>query len=288
MSIPNIIGTTADSGATITYTFTSSIDTTTLQPGKAFDIRSYLISQNIIKSVNASINLRIVINNGVVVGSSSPSKPVITIANFHPIRDRITLTNNGSLQGAGGVRGGAGDVVGCAYTGCCGGGGCCTALSQTAGSAGGAGGDVILLQSVCTIINNGNIYSGGGGGGGGGSVGGDSCGGCGGQNCCACKFCSGTHGSYQCFYGGSLDANGSAGSLGQGYNQAAGARNPGVYYGGYGGEGGTFGGPGADGQPGQRGYPSNGGKGGSPGYYLDGMIYVASFTNTGSVLGLQK
>lgn len=287
MAIPNIIGTTADSGATITYTFASSVDTTTLQPGKAFDIRSYLISQNIIKSANASLNLRIIINNGVVVGSSDPTKPVITIANFHPSRDRVTITNNGSLHGAGGIRGGAGGVSGCAYTGCCGAGGCCTGLSQTAGSTGGTGGDVIVLQSACTLINNGNIYSGGGGGGGGGSVGGDCCGGCGGSGCCACSWCGGNSG-YSCFNGGCLDQTGSTGGLGQGYNQAQGGQNPGTNYGGYGGAGGSFGAKGSDGQDGQRGYPSAGGKGGTQGYYINGNNYLVKFTNTGSVLGLTK
>ena len=69
----------------------------------------------------------------------------------------ITITNNGSIIGAGGSGGGAG------------------AGNSGVGSAGSAGGDAIKVASACTFVNNGSILAGGGGagGGGGGGVGGD-------------------------------------------------------------------------------------------------------------------
>lgn len=149
-SIPLLIGTTADTGATVTYTFTNSVDTTTLQPGQAFDIRSYLIGLGVIKSANATTHLTIVINSGVTLYSSNASYPALTIANFHPSRDRVKLINNGYIYGAGGA-GGAGGY-------------------QSGGSNGGSGGVALNLSSSTTIYNNGSIIGGGGGNGGDGGL----------------------------------------------------------------------------------------------------------------------
>lgn len=69
----------------------------------------------------------------------------------------ITITNNGTIVGAGGAGGSAGSG------------------NSGTGSAGSAGGDAIKVASACTFINNGSIFAGagGGGGGGGGGVGGN-------------------------------------------------------------------------------------------------------------------
>jgi len=69
----------------------------------------------------------------------------------------ITITNNGSIIGAGGAGGGAGSG------------------NSGVGSAGSAGGDAIKVASACTFVNNGSVLAGGGGagGGGGGGVGGN-------------------------------------------------------------------------------------------------------------------
>ena len=69
----------------------------------------------------------------------------------------ITITNNGTIVGAGGAGGGAGSA------------------NSGAGSAGSAGGDAMKIASACTFVNNGSILAGGGGGsgGGGGGVGGN-------------------------------------------------------------------------------------------------------------------
>jgi len=69
----------------------------------------------------------------------------------------ITVTNNGTIMGAGGAGGSAGSA------GSAGAGG--------AGGSGSAGGDAMKFAVDCTIINNGSILGGGGGGAGGGGGG---------------------------------------------------------------------------------------------------------------------
>ena len=65
----------------------------------------------------------------------------------------ITITNNGTIVGAGGAGGGAGSA------------------NSGAGSAGSAGGDAIKIATACTFVNNGSVLGGGGGGSGGGGGG---------------------------------------------------------------------------------------------------------------------
>lgn len=77
----------------------------------------------------------IVINSGVTIGATSSSNEALEISTGG-LGD-ITITNNGTIIGAG-------------------------------GSAGGAGGDAFEAFVACTFVNNGNIYAGGGGGGNGG------------------------------------------------------------------------------------------------------------------------
>jgi hypothetical protein len=65
----------------------------------------------------------------------------------------ITITNNGTIIGAGGAGGSAGSA------------------NSGGGSAGSAGGDAMKVASACTFVNNGSILAGGGGAGGGGGGG---------------------------------------------------------------------------------------------------------------------
>ena len=65
----------------------------------------------------------------------------------------ISVTNNGTIIGAGGAGGGGGSA------------------NAGGGSSGSAGGDAIKVASAATFVNNGSIYAGGGGGGGAGGGG---------------------------------------------------------------------------------------------------------------------
>ena len=80
----------------------------------------------------------IVINSGVELGATSTSQEALQIDSG--LSGTMTITNNGTLTGAG-------------------------------GAAGAAGGDAFQADVACTLINNGTIRAGGGGGGAGGSGG---------------------------------------------------------------------------------------------------------------------
>ncbi len=82
---------------------------------------------------------QIVINSGVELGATSPSEEALQIDSG--LSGGLTITNNGTLSGAGGV------------------------------ANSGTGGDAFQADVACTLINNGTIRGGGGGGGGGGSAG---------------------------------------------------------------------------------------------------------------------
>ena len=80
----------------------------------------------------------IVINSGVELGATSTGQEALQIDSG--LSGSMTITNNGTLTGAG-------------------------------GAAGGAGGDAFQADAACTLINNGTIRAGGGGGGAGGTGG---------------------------------------------------------------------------------------------------------------------
>jgi len=80
----------------------------------------------------------IVVNSGVELGATSTSQEALQIDSG--LAGGLTITNNGTLSGAG-------------------------------GAAGSAGGDAFQADVACTLINNGTIRAGGGGGGSGGSGG---------------------------------------------------------------------------------------------------------------------
>tara|TARA_E500000318_G_scaffold12310_1_gene11272 strand:- start:4950 stop:6203 length:1254 start_codon:yes stop_codon:yes gene_type:complete len=97
----------------------------------------------------------IVIPSSVTLGTNNTSEYALEIDSG--ASGTLTVTNNGTIIGAGGSGGGAG-------------GG-----NSGTGSAGSTGGDAIKIASACTFVNNGSILAGGGGagGGGGGGVGGN-------------------------------------------------------------------------------------------------------------------
>ena len=89
-----------------------------------------------------NIPKEIVINSGVELGATSTSEEALEVPAGGA--GAITITNNGTLSGAGGAAGG------------------------------GTGGDAFEAGVACTLINNGTIRAGGGGGGNGGAGGGGS------------------------------------------------------------------------------------------------------------------
>jgi hypothetical protein len=93
----------------------------------------------------------IVIPASVTLGTSNTSEYALEIDSG--AAGDITVTNAGTIIGAGGSGGGGGSA------------------NSGSGSAGSAGGDAIKVASPATFINNGSIYAGGGGGGGAGGGG---------------------------------------------------------------------------------------------------------------------
>lgn len=253
----------------------------------------------------------IVINSGVEIGATSASNEALEINSGGA--GTITITNNGTLTGAG-------------------------------GAAGGDGGDAFEANSTCIFINNGLIRSGGGGGGAGGAGGTGG----GGQttstasNASLYVTASGGSGSYTCpnpyggysytgvyvvtslmmdsytykCYGrritvsntsGGAGGAGGAGTAGQGYNQSAGSSNSGSSganggtnagsggSGGSSGSGGAFGVAGTNGSSGTSGTNGNrtngasggsGSNGGAAGAAIRGISSV-TLTNNGTITGGQ-
>ena len=254
----------------------------------------------------------IVINSGVELGATSTTEEALEIDSGGA--GTITVTNNGTLTGAG-------------------------------GGVGAAGGDAFEAAVNCTFVNNGTVRAGGGGGGAGGNGGGGSYssssqtgngtsnywtvsrwwriegyyggnGGFDGYNFgVSANQTSKSAGSsvyYRGNYVQSMDGvqyyyiyrvtnntystNGGAGgsgAVGAGYNQSAGSGSSGsgggtnAGTGGAGGNGGAFGAAGSSGGTGTNGNASNGSSGaagGASGAYLRGLSFV-TFTNNGTAQG---
>ena len=98
---------------------------------------------------------KVVIPSSVTLGTNNTSEYALEADSGGD--GTITITNNGSIIGAGGAAGSGGSA------------------NSGAGSAGSAGGDAFKASVAVTLINNGSILAGGGGGsgGGGGGVGGN-------------------------------------------------------------------------------------------------------------------
>lgn len=250
----------------------------------------------------------IVIDSGVELGATSTSEEALQIDSG--ASGTITITNNGTLTGAG-------------------------------GAAGAVGGDAFQADIACTFVNNGTIRSGGGGGGAGGNGGtggggqyttqssnatlyttAGSVGDC--QNLAAgygrvyayATFVSQMDSGYYKCYGyatsttntnGGAGGSGGAATLGQGYNQSAGTSNSGSSgaaggtnagtggSGGASGAGGAFGASGSNGNTGSTGANGNrtngsggagGASGGAAGAAIRGISSV-TLTNNGTITGGQ-
>ena len=90
------------------------------------------------------VHIKLIINPGVVVGSTSTSQPALTTGNL-PVGSSVTIINNGSIVGKGGD-GGKGKTLANGLPG------------KNGGSA--------FEAKVQTTIENNSIIKGGGGGGG--------------------------------------------------------------------------------------------------------------------------
>ena len=235
----------------------------------------------------------IVIDSGVELGATSTTEEALEIDSGGA--GTITVTNNGTLSGAG-------------------------------GAAGAVGGDAFEAAVNCTFINNGTVRAGGGGGG----VGGQ-----GSTNSLVYIYSNisywlenPAHSEYRVkWYNSTISANnyvirtlssvgnpptyrgalmhnqhvdgndfnrrwqvgryqtqyhsGGSGGVGAGYNQSAGSGAGGGTNAGTGGTGGGFG---TSGSTGANGNSSNGSAGGASGAYLRGSSFV-TFTNNGTALG---
>jgi hypothetical protein len=295
--LATIRGTTAGTGANITFTFpTGNIDTTNLlNPGTptAFDLRTYLRQIGKLPSYNITTRLTIVVPNGATIGSSYVTMPALTIANFKN-RDSVKLIveSGGYIIGAGGAAGAGG-------------------TSTSSGNPGGNGGTALYIANNCSVTNNGAIYGGGGGGGGGGgyhadaSTGtsddgctctiynsnatgckntctaenGGSCSGCSGSCSCSCvsnygiyhfNGCINTYHHYTSYSIAAVNQSGQPGGRGQGFIQSNTNGTASVNSAGSGGNGSTYGQNGTAGTAGSSTY----GSGGTAGYYLIGKNYV--------------
>ena len=252
----------------------------------------------------------IVINSGVELGATTTSNRALICP--AGVSGSLSITNNGTLTGAG-------------------------------GAAGAAGGDAFEAAVACVFVNNGTIRAGGGGGGTGGQGFTQSTtnqnayqlyycyivtvwagrhrywwgnsGGCGNphsgwacQNCCTSTSCgsnplytystghpdepfsgchsgcSGSQKNYKRVHKATTTTNyynGGAGGVGAGYNQSAGTGAAGGTNAGAGGNGGAFG---SSGNAGANGNNTNGTAGGGAGAYIRGISFV-TLTQSGTVLG---
>ena len=133
-------GQTATSSVTITVPEEPEIVKYITSNTTNADAQSYFGSTDWTRSVRK----RLIVNGGVVVGSTNPSAAALSIT--AGVVGAFVLENNGSIQGAGGLGGVAN------------------------GGNGGKGGNAIIINNKGTggtvsITNNGSIYAGGGGGG---------------------------------------------------------------------------------------------------------------------------
>ena len=252
----------------------------------------------------SAVPKRLIINSGVVVGSTADTLNSLTIPNT--LAGTLTIENNGNVYGAGGIFN---------------------------GSNGGVGGNAVRTFTPVTIQNNGNIFAGGGAGGRGGQGGTGSCGStpgstifcpgqpnpfaCGGGSCAQGGFqsnfcfplgncpvwCQARCSPYPCGQNPPIPnpaSTGSAGGVGGRGQGSDGPLSPGSATtgtptncggggtGAPGGTGGSFGQPGASGPVGGTSSTGQGGFSGQPGsaagFYIVGNSLV-NWTNLGSVAG---
>jgi len=99
-----------------------------------------------------SSSIRLTINPGVLVGSTSTGAYALLVPNSLNPAPAVTIVNNGTIIGAGGAGGLGGSRI--------------SPFNQ-AGTPGAGGGNAVFVNRPTTITNNGVIAGGGGGGGGG-------------------------------------------------------------------------------------------------------------------------
>lgn len=214
----------------------------------------------------SSGDVSVTINPGVVVGSNSTGAYALLVPSAFSPTASISITNNGTIIGAGGNGGPSGKATSGTQAG-------------FPGTPGGTGGNAVYANRPITITNNGVIAGGGGGGGGGG---GNS----------APRFATGNARSGG---GGGGGAGNTAGAGGGVTGTSSGSGSPGspgtLTAGGSGGAGqaGTYpggpgGGQGASGTAGVPGPAQSGGSGGVGGNYIVGNPFV-TWNAIGTVLG---
>jgi hypothetical protein len=228
---------------------------------------------------NVPYDVNLVINNGVVIGSTSTSTPALDIGTGWNAGTIITINNYGSIVGKGGAGGAGADAyqsVPYAFPG-------------ANGASGGPGLQIPNPTSTTVNLNNyGTIGGGGGGGSGGGSgvnagvayygAGGGGGGGAGSGAAGAGGITAGSYGSVQVGTNGSAGTSTAGGSGGAGYS--------GLGSGGGGGSGGGLGQNGFEGQSGCGSLASGAGGGpGAGGYSIVGYNWLSSVVNSGNIAG---
>jgi hypothetical protein len=141
--VSNSFGSVVSNNARLTSNLIISADTNN------FVLKDALISKG--WDITLPVVVNVIVNSGVTVGSNSSTLPAFKVDSF-PTGSIINLTNNGTIQGAGG-NGGIGGTG-----------------STNDGELGKNGGDCLKILNVINITNNGSIWSGGGGGNGGGGI----------------------------------------------------------------------------------------------------------------------
>ena len=181
----------------------------------ASDTANYNLA-TVIGKPSSSKKIRVTINSGVVVSSTSTGSPAFDTGKL-PSGLTVKIVNNGSIIGKGGNGGRGGGVWS---------GGCCWNQSVDPARVGEAGGNALELRLPVTIDNtNGNIWGGGGGGGGGagammwsmvrtGGAGGGGAGGGVGSTDVNGPTCYGSTEQYTCGGGNYCTARGAAGANG--------------------------------------------------------------------------
>ena len=193
-------------------------------------------------------DVAVTISPGVQVGSTSTGAYAMLVPSSFSPGDTVTITNNGTIIGAGGG-GGPGQ------------------FGASNGIPGSGGGNALYINRPTTIQNN-SVIAGGGGGGGAGAgntpnKGPSSWGGGGGGGA-----------GYNAGGGGGGGVPGGGGSISSGGGGGGGVPGPG-------GPGGGQGAAGSSGSPVGGANPRSGGSGGGAGYYIIGNPFV-TWTATGT------
>ncbi len=229
--------------------------------------------------IAGTTDVTLVINSGVVIGSTSTGTPALVVDTSWAAGDTVSVVNNGVIQGAGGAGGRGGTWS--------------NHNGGNPGAPGSAGGVGIRADRLVSMTNNGTIAGGGGGGGGGGFME-DAC-------CGYIYLAGGGGGGGAGVYGGGGGAaglaylqepsNAVAGSAGTSTGGGAGGAGDSLYlnswwWGGKGGVGGGRGAAGAAGGYANGAWSQAPGAGGAGGAAVNGngnITWVATGTRYGAI-----